>query len=75
MKINNMYACYNDVLDVFEIYNGTDNQVVTKIPGSYGIEMGLDINNNPISILIPEPEHLFGLKSQYLRSFSCNNFT
>lgn len=75
MKINNMYACYNEILDVFEIYNGVNNQVVTKMPGRYGIEMGLDINNDPISILIPEPENLFGFKSEFLKNFSCNYFT
>ena len=75
MKINHMYACYNEVLDRFEIYNGINNQVVTNIKGKYGIEMGLDINNDPVSILIPEPDVLFGIKSQFLRNFSCNHFT
>ena len=70
--MNKCNCYYNEKLDVFEIYSGELRNPVSTIQGKYGIELTLDIDMKPISILIPEPEILLGIKSQYLRSFTCN---
>lgn len=70
--INRCNCYYNENLDIFEIHNGKLRNTISTIQGKYGVELTLDINNEPISILVPEPDRLFGIKSEFLRSFTCN---
>lgn len=73
--IHNAYCCYNDKLDVFEIRTNNFNKVISTQEYKYGIEVHFDVNMNPVAIIIPEPDVLFGIDVKILLNFVCNNFT
>ena len=56
--------------DVLEIIKVPSKPPVEVILGKYGIEFGLDINNNVVKISIPEPEILFGVDIDYISNFT-----
>ena len=72
--LKNSYCCYNKNLDVFEIRTSTNN-VVSIQEYKYGIQIGFDINMNPIYISIPEPNILFGCDIAILEKIICESFT
>jgi len=73
--MKNFYVCYDKNLDALEICNNKTINIVKRMTGNYGVEFGFDINDNLISILIPEPDILFGIKPKLLNSFDCNYLT
>lgn len=64
----NIFMDYED--DVLEIIKVPSKPPVEVILGKYGIEFGLDINNNVVKISIPEPEILFGVDIDYISNFT-----
>lgn len=57
---------YNEELDELIFSKQTDTSIVER-RYSYGIEVGLDIYENIISINIPEPTVLFGVTVKQLK--------
>ena len=60
---------YNDKTDELTIIKTTNNDIVKTNKGKYGIEYSVDINDDLISIVIPEPSLLFGIKLNQIRNF------
>ena len=72
---NNFNICYDECRNVLTIVKNTQKHAIQKIEGKYGIEIWCDINETPISIIIPEPDVLFGLNRNYLLKLVCSNLT
>lgn len=62
-------AKYDYVNDSLMLIKKEEGDIVRRIEGKYGIEIGLSVNDNPISILIPEPEILMGIDIDYIKQF------
>lgn len=72
---NDFSICYDEHRNVLTIIKNSQKNAVQKIEGKYGIEIWCDINESPISIIIPDPDVLFGIKQKYLFKLVCNNLT
>jgi hypothetical protein len=57
---------YNEEFDELRFIKNVDTTIVER-RYSYGIEVGLDIYENIISIIIPEPTVLFGVTVKQLK--------
>lgn len=68
----NIFIDYEE--DTLNIIKVPSKNPVSIIEGKYGIELGQDINGNTVSIVIPEPDILFGVESEYIESFLISNF-
>ena len=65
----NSKVCYDNKTQTLHIVNMNALKGYHKIEGKYGIEAWCDIEGTPKSILIPEADILFGIKSKFLRNF------
>ena len=72
---NNFDICYNEQTNVLTIVKNNQRNAIHKIEGKYGIEIWCDINETPISIIIPDPDVLFGINQKYFFKLVCNSLT
>ena len=68
----NIFIDYEE--DTLNIIKVPSKNPVSIIEGKYGIELGQDINGNTVSIVIPEPDILFGVDIDILESFLISDF-
>ena len=67
----NIFIDYEE--DTLNIIKVPSKNPVSIIEGKYGIELGQDINGNTVSIVIPEPDILFGVSIECIESFLISN--
>lgn len=72
---NGFNICYDEQRNILHIIKNTQKHAIRKIEGKYGIEIWCDINDVPISIIVPDPDVLFGLHRNYLLKLVCSNLT
>lgn len=72
---NSFNICYDEQRNILHIIKNTQKHAIHKIEGKYGIEIWCDINDAPISIIVPDPDVLFGLHKNYLLKLVCGNLT
>ena len=69
MKRECYFTTYNENKNELRFIKKNQGNIAKTIPGKYGIEMGLNIQEEPIYISIPDPDIVFGFSINKIKKF------